>query len=645
MKRTPLGEILLKRGLISETQLTHALMLHQRNGSRLGDIVIGTGMIGYYELYRAVAEHYNLPFIDLLKQPPETRLLLREEAEDYLRLQLIPWQTLDGNPVIALCDPTDDAVAWIKRRFGSEASLAITSPYDVRRTVEKLFGDDLETSSRLSLWQRLPLYSARITLLPRHKRFLYPLLAAAILLTAAKPLYAALVLMILCNIAYGATMLFKCVVFATGTRVNASKNWTKRLASIDERHLPVYTVLMPMYKEAAIVPGMLEAMKTLDYPASKLDIKLLLEEDDTETLEAIRACKPDYRFDILRVPPGAPRTKPRACNYGLRFARGEYVTVLDADDRPERAQLKKAVYMFRTLPNDIVCLQARLNYYNAGYNALTHFFSLEYTILFRFMLCGLERIGIPIPLGGTSNHIALARLKALGAWDPYNVTEDADLGARLAAQGFRTAMLDSFTMEEATVTCLPWIRQRARWIKGYMQTWLVHMRDPAKLCRALGLKSFIGFQFFVGLSSVAFLTAPLVWGVSFLWWFGIAQHYHVYFPAWLTGITLLNLAFNLLAHWYFTLYCARFYRKHTGSFVVAALLYPFYLFLHSIASYKALWQLVTKPHLWEKTLHGIADEDELSAVENDLLAIPTTMPPSQGAEEEAILPLRRYEFS
>lgn len=644
MKKTPIGEILLERKLITETQLAHALSLQQRNGSRLGDILIGASMVGYDTLYRALAEHHALPCANLLKEPPDTALLRKEDADSYLRLQLIPWKKTSGQTVIAVCDPTDDVKAWIKQRFGEHTQCVITSPFDIQRTVARVFGDELETSSRLSLWHNLPLYSARITMLPHHRRALYALLAVALAVTFSFPLYAALALMIVCNLAYGATMLFKCFVFSKGMTITASKNWTKRLASIDERQLPIYTILIPMYQEAAILPGLLEAMKNLDYPASKLDIKLLLEEDDTATLDALYTLKPDYRFDIIRIPPGTPRTKPRACNYALRFARGEFITVFDADDKPERLQLKKAVYMFRTLPSDIICLQARLNYYNAGENLLTRFFSLEYTLLFRFMLYGLEKIGIPIPLGGTSNHIALARLKSLGEWDPYNVTEDADLGTRLAARGFRTAMLDSYTMEEATNAYGPWIRQRSRWIKGYMQTWLVHMRDPVDLVRTLGLKSFIGFQFFVGLSSLTFLTAPLVWGISALWFFGIAQAHHVWFPTWLAALAWANLGLNLLMHWYSALYCAKFYRQQPRAFAVASLLYPLYLALHSIASYKALWQLITRPHFWEKTVHGVAGKTGLAAAESDLLAIPSTNR-SDPVDETVILPLKSYKFS
>ncbi len=606
MHGLPLGEILLRQRRINETQLARALDLQRKGGGRLGDILVAEGMTGYIDLYRAVATHYGLPFIDLLKEPPDPALLMRIDVERYLSLGALPWRRQDGQVCVALSNLHDDTLAWVRQHFDGGTTLAITSPFDIRRAVEACFATHIEDTSRLSLWRRFPQASARVTLLLRQKQILYALLAAGLLLAAHAPINTALAVIIFCHLIYGATMLFKCWLFALGTRIPEAVDWKKRLASLNEWKLPVYTVLVPMYREASSLPGLLSSMQRMDYPSAKLDIKLVLEADDKETLAAAKALKPRYQFDIIRVPPGEVRTKPRACNYALRFARGEYVTVFDADDRPERLQLKKAVYAFRHLSPDVACLQARLNYYNTNDNLLTRMFSLEYGILFNFMLYGLQRLSIPIPLGGTSNHIALARLRELGEWDPYNVTEDADLGVRLAARGFRTAMLDSFTMEEAPNRLIPWIRQRSRWIKGYMQTWLVHMRHPVALYRQLGWKGFIGFQFVLGCSSFAFLTAPLVWVLSLFWVGSVAGWHGVAFPAWLTGLVLGNLLIGVGTQWFCAIYCALCYRKYAVPVAIAALLYPLYLVLHSIASYKALWQLIVKPHFWEKTPHGLA---------------------------------------
>jgi cellulose synthase/poly-beta-1,6-N-acetylglucosamine synthase-like glycosyltransferase len=256
-------------------------------------------------------------------------------------------------------------------------------------------------------------------------------------------------------------------------------------------------------------------------------------------------------------------------------------------------------------------LQARLNYYNRGDNLLTQFFCLEYAVLFDVMLPGLERTGVPIPLGGTSNHIDLKRLVALGEWDPYNVTEDADLGTRIAARGLRTMMLDSLTLEEAPVRVGAWIRQRSRWIKGYMQTWLVHMRDPVRLYQTLGARSFFGFQFFIGFSTFTFLSAPLVWGVALLWLLQAGDGSPL-LPGWLMDLAMVNLILNIGSNWLFTFTCAVRPGVARGA-RQGALLFPVYLVLHSIASYKALWQLVVRPHYWEKTTHGLCRRPRVSA--------------------------------
>ncbi len=603
MQAASLGELLLAHKLVTPSQIANGLSLQKRNGSRLGTILIGEGAIGYRDLYQTLAMHHGIPFVDLLQEPPDTILLANSE-EPYLTMQAIPWRRIDGTLYVAVTEPSEATRQWMEHTYGKNSAFVMTSPVDIRRTIERLFGTSMEKKSKLALWKKRPHASARVTL-PRRQRniaigMVLMIGASALLL----PLHTALAAIAFCHAAYGATLIFKCGIFAAGALSNPRK--LPPVSEIDEQTLPVYSVLIPMYKEAASLPHMLESMQRMDYPASKLDIKLVLESDDHETLEAAYALKPRYMFDIIRVPPGTPRTKPRACNYALPFVRGTYLTIFDADDRPEKFQLKKAVQAFRSLPPDVICLQARLNYYNANDNLLTRFFSLEYTILFHFMLYGLEKTGIPIPLGGTSNHIALDRLRELGEWDPYNVTEDADLGTRLAASGWRTAMLDSYTMEEAPNRVMPWIRQRSRWIKGYMQTWLVHMRRPQELYSKLGWRGFIGFQFFIGLSCFTFLTAPLVWILSILWITNYAALRHVPFPDWLAWLTLGNLALNLLSHWVFTFHCALRYRRHAAPIALAALLYPLYLVLHTIASYRALWQLIVNPHFWDKTTHGLA---------------------------------------
>ena len=195
---------------------------------------------------------------------------------------------------------------------------------------------------------------------------------------------------------------------------------------------------------------MLHNLSQLDYPKSKLDILILLEEDDAETIAAAKAAQPPGNVRFVIVPDQIPKTKPKALNVGLYFARGDYLVIYDAEDQPDPDQLKKAVIAFRDGPKNLACVQSALNYYNAHENALTRMFTLEYSYWFDYLLPGLHRLGLPIPLGGTSNHFRTEVLRSLGAWDPFNVTEDADLGVRASVRGYSVGIINSTTYEEAS---------------------------------------------------------------------------------------------------------------------------------------------------------------------------------------------------
>lgn len=619
-----IGEILRARGLLTDEQLAHILTWQNHSRSRLGDIIISEGIMTYLELYSAIAEHYGLEFVNLIEDYPDENLLSIVNIDDYIRLRLIPWKLYNGRIVIAITDYSDATMHWIEERFSKNYELVITSPLDIRVTIARVFGSYLEEDSKLHLWQQNPEASAMVTASPMTRKLLCILLLAASCLIAIFPMQSSMLFIAFCSVAYFISMLVKMFIFMEGCKQGAQPDWQEILSGLDNASLPVYTILIPMYKEAESLPNMLSAMKNMDYPPEKLDIKLVLEADDFETLDAALELKPKHNFEIIRVPYSKLRTKPKACNYALRFSRGEYVTVFDADDIPDRLQLKKAIATFRSRAGNIVCLQARLNYYNADHNWLTRSFSLEYSALFAVMLHGLSRLGIPLPLGGTSNHISLAHLQELGEWDPFNVTEDADLGVRISARGFYTEMIDSCTMEESPTEIRAWIRQRSRWIKGYMQTWLVHMRSPITLYKTLGAKSFWGFQFFVGFSSFTFLTAPVLWLLALLWYILPIEQTQNWLPNWLIWLALCNLMLNFIIHWVMMLCCVSLKPKSTLNYKFAGFSYPFYLLLHSIASYKALYQLIVKPHFWEKTTHGLYKHMQNPLPRRNLATIPLT---------------------
>jgi cellulose synthase/poly-beta-1,6-N-acetylglucosamine synthase-like glycosyltransferase len=364
-----------------------------------------------------------------------------------------------------------------------------------------------------------------------------------------------------------------------------------------EGELPVYTILVPLYREANVLPRLARALLLLDYPKDRLDIKLIVEDDDAETAAVADMLVGRGPFDVVRVPYIQPRTKPKACNFALHFARGEFTVIFDAEDRPERDQLKKAVAAFRHRAGNIVCLQARLNFYNADECWLTRLFALDYALWFQALLPGLDRIGVPMPLGGTSNHFRTATLRELGGWDAFNVTEDADLGIRIAQLGGRVAMLDSTTFEEAPTELGVWLKQRSRWLKGYMQTWLVHTRRPFALVRRAGLGGFLAFHLFIGGSVAASLANPLLWAMFGVSLTGRGAHGTALIA--LTGLVGGNTVLTLLS----TLGPLNRGWRDLAPYGLTVTLY---WALISCAAWRGLAQLITNPFHWEKTAHGLS---------------------------------------
>jgi cellulose synthase/poly-beta-1,6-N-acetylglucosamine synthase-like glycosyltransferase len=479
----------------------------------------------------------------------------------------------------------------------------ITSPFDVLWTLQRRFASEDDEESREKLYRAFPEKSAK-TLLTSAQ--IYVLLAFVVFLSfvvSHDPADMAFVAFLAINIFYAVTLSFKTLLFLIGFLRRNNTLEHAHYSLLEESELPVYSILIPLYKEKGTLTKLVESIRNLDYPKSKLDVKFVVEEDDNMTIEALKALHCESYFEIIRVPYSLPRTKPKACNYALRFARGTYVTIYDAEDTPHPTQLKKVIAKFRRLPKNVVCIQAKLNYFNRRENFITRMFAIEYASWFDFMLLGLEALNIPIPLGGTSNHFVLEKLRELGGWDPYNVTEDADLGVRLATYGYRVSVIDSLTLEEAPILVKAWLSQRSRWIKGYMQTYIVHMRHPIVLYFALGPTGFFGFQLFIGAPCILFLITPFIW---LFWGIQLLGDWHI--PAYFTGalydVGMFNLVAGLILPIVFSLTVV--IRSKWWDMTAYSFAFPLYWVLHSIASFKALWQLIFRPHYWEKTSHGMS---------------------------------------
>jgi cellulose synthase/poly-beta-1,6-N-acetylglucosamine synthase-like glycosyltransferase len=379
------------------------------------------------------------------------------------------------------------------------------------------------------------------------------------------------------------------------------KQLLSRLAA--PARFPTYTILCPLYHEANGVADLVAALERLDYPRDALDIKLIVEGDDVDTIAATLAVSGAPHIDVVIVPPAAPRTKPKALNAALAHARGDYVVVYDAEDRPHPQQLRAALAAFEDGLANLACVQAPLDIDNADVSWISRQFAAEYAILFREVLPLLASLKLPFPLGGTSNHFRIDALRASGGWDPNNVTEDADLGYRLARDGYALSMIGPPTYEEAPISFSAWLAQRTRWIKGHMQTWLVLMRNPFRTVHELGLRGFAMMQLMLGGGLIAaFAHGPLACIVLI----AALSPYDLLTPS--------DFALALFG------YCVALFAALSAvalsgnlSHMRAALTMPFYWPLATIAAVRATVELLVRPHHWAKTAHGVSPRTRMPA--------------------------------
>ncbi len=424
------------------------------------------------------------------------------------------------------------------------------------------------------------------------------------------------------------------------------------VAALSDDELPVYTVFLPLYHEANIAAKIVRNMGKLDYPKEKLEVMLLLEADDSETREALaRTGLPPY-CRVLTVPDAPPKTKPRACNYGLSQAKGVFSVIYDAEDAPEPDQLKKACIAFRRDPEKrVLCVQGKLNYFNSRHNLLTRLFTVEYSTYFDLTLPGYQLFNLPLPLGGTSNHFRTDILRKIGGWDPFNVTEDCDLGLRIYEYGYKTRLINSTTYEEANSQVWNWMRQRSRWVKGFIQTHLVHYRNPFRTMKRLGVYGAFGGFLAVGGSAMMMLTNLIFWAAMLLYaglllhglFAGVPLLDQIVGPRFDTAYEGVRIGHLTLKAWplvyygtgedpFWSIFSQIFFagslimflanfifigigvaacvKRKYYRLIPAALLMPFYWLLISLAAWKGFIQIFTKPFYWEKTKHGLTDNIE-----------------------------------
>ncbi len=457
--------------------LHYAARLARRQGVSADEALLGEGLIDQEVFYRALADHLRVDFYSQAFEiePPADAMLAARQG--YVRLAENP----DG--LVWLFAPRGDAIIRLigaARATNGRPLFAITTP---ARFLVATQWEALQASARgapfRAEWTN-PALCARRAL---GRRTLSAVIAANAGLLAALFLPNSLLTLVA---ALPLAAAFLAAVFLRLFACAQSFDPEEIGIPLADARLPVYTLIVPLYREARVTLQLARAIDRLDYPRAKLDVIFVVEQDDHATAELLRLNRPRAPHRILVAPDGAPRTKPRAMNIAAPFARGALLAVYDAEDMPEPRQLRRAAALFERLPTNVACLQASLCIDNGADSWLAAYFALDYAALFDVFNKGLGALELPIFLGGTSNHFRIDALRQVGLWDAFNVTEDADLGLRLARAGYAVRTFNSQTFEEAPTTLRALLDQRTRWLKGWMQTALVHCRDPVRLLADLG---------------------------------------------------------------------------------------------------------------------------------------------------------------
>ncbi|SMP19870.1 glycosyltransferase family 2 protein [Shimia sagamensis] len=627
--RLPLARALIDYGLVTPWQLFFALRCQSSWNATLTEILAAQGWVTDSDLNAFKAHSNNLRQVDLARTPPSKDTADLLTPEFCLKHSVLPWAKLGTTAILVTgrADHLDDLRAAL--------------PNDQKDVLFAL-ADECQLQDHLTLHHRRFLTNAAETSVADRdscRGFTKQAALQKCLLVGL----AFLLFFAACPIPNMGLHLLTwwtvvTLIAATSLRVAAlfrhlwptsrappvpPLRWTPAAPFTLPAHLtrngrrarlPRISMMVPLLHETEIASALIRRLTRLSYPRALLDVVLVLEENDNLTQDTIARTRLPRWMRVVEVPAGSGlTTKPRALNYALPFCRGEIIGIWDAEDAPAPDQLEHVAYHFAHATPDVACLQGVLDYYNPYTNWLSRCFAIEYAAWFRLVLPTLTRLGFPVPLGGTTLFLRREVIEEVGGWDSHNVTEDADLGMRLARRGYRTELINTITQEEANCRPIAWVRQRSRWLKGYMATYLVHMRSPRQLLRELGPRQFLGFQVLFLCTISQFLLAPflwLLWGAAF----GL--------PHPMTDILSHNAMLVLVT----TLLLSG---TTNGALWIAAAhisnrprLYPWvlsmwlYFPLATLAAYKGLVEMLVAPFYWDKTSHGKTVE----AIDHDLSA-------------------------
>ena len=594
-----LGGELIRQGVIDPKDMALAGIVRQHCDATLDRVLMAEGLARQDDLLEAHARRLNsrrLSQDDLAgltaARPPtddDPRVLIKHTA--------LPVIDRDGTDAVVSGRP---GAVLASSQNAKQDRILLADPRAVQDEIAKRHRDHLTDLAQ----SRVPALESCRTWGDRRQRRLAACLAMLLLIGVVTWSFSTIVLA--CFVAWAAFTLIISAIVKTASFIARMAAGELALPSAprgSKAPLPKVSILVPLFRETEIAHHLIARLSRLTYPKCLLDVVLILEEEDETTRETLATIDLPPWMRAVIVPDGQPRTKPRAMNYALDFCEGDIVGIFDAEDAPDPDQITAIARRFQQAPDNVACLQGVLDYYNSNQNWLARCFTIEYATWFRMILPGMEKLGFAIPLGGTTLYFRRDVLEQLGGWDAHNVTEDADLGFRLARHGYRTEMIGTVTGEEANCRLWPWVKQRSRWLKGYMTTYLVHMRRPRLLYRQLGAWKFLGFQahFITALSQ--FILAPFLW-TFWLVLFGLphpldpvlSRQVLVGFGTLFLMIEAINIAIHFVA-----VSGAR--HRHLIPWVPTMHLY---VPLGAIAAYKALYELIAKPFFWEKTRHGLS---------------------------------------
>ncbi|WP_415403536.1 glycosyltransferase [Tateyamaria sp. SN3-11] len=599
----PVGRQLVNAGLISQATLLEALAQQHQINAPLGEILVAEGHVSRQDVLSALAVQYDADRVDLSVNPPSPLMKTALPTEICQRFGVVPWRWIGTTLLVATTRPDRFATLVVSLPDTAPDILPVIADQDeINAVIGRLHGAELAHRAVTQLPDAISCrnWSPKAAIGTLGLALIFGTFAALALLFPAA-FVTGLIGWGILTLAMTTTL--KALALAAQLTHRAPAR-PEPLRTLPLRRLPRISVMVPLFREERIAEALITRLSKLTYPKALLEVVLVLEAKDTVTRATLARTDLPRWMRVIEVPDdGTITTKPRALNYALDFCNGDIIGVWDAEDAPEPDQLEKVVTHFAHAGPKVACVQGILDYYNARHNWIARCFTIEYAGWWRLVLPGVARMGLVLPLGGTTLFFRRPILEELGGWDAHNVTEDADLGIRLARAGYTTELIPTATYEEANCRAWPWVKQRSRWIKGYIITYCVHMRRPRALLRDLGLKRFIGIQTMFLATVSQFATLPLLW-TFWLPAFGLPHPVittlgpSIIWPlaTFFIAAEILNILIGMLA-------VSDRDHRHLVPWVLSL---PLYFPLGALASYKALYELVTDPFYWDKTQHGHA---------------------------------------